>query len=152
MKRLIYGGLSSLVILLSTVPVQAQTPALVVAQSNSTIERMFREQRAFVGELETIMAEIKIMKAQMKALMALPEGKPATMEDIYKQQQLLSAQMETLLLRNRLNTIPPRTSTATMQEVYQQQVAMMDEMKGMMTEMKKMIEIYRGRAGVYRPQ
>lgn len=154
MKRLAYGVLSSLVILSAVGPAQAETPAFMVAQSESTIERMFQEQRVVTEGMLEMMAQMKVMMAEMKALMASPSGKPVTMNELYKQQQILAARMDALIGRTRLDTIQPKavssatgaTSSATVQEVQQQQQTMMAEMKEMMAEMKKMITVYRGRA------
>jgi hypothetical protein len=71
------------------------------------------------------------------------------MTDLYKQQQVMLAQIMTLS-QSRLDTILPRKNAATVQDVYQQQAAIMAEMKTMMAEMKTMMEAYRGRAGVYK--
>jgi hypothetical protein len=152
MKRLIYGVLSSLLIVSTTVPAQAKTPTPAIALSNATIERMFREQKVFSEDIETLMTQMKAMMAEMKALTAAPAGQAPTMTDLYKQQQVMQAQIDTLLSRSRFDSLTPRGSTsATVEEVHQQQQAMIAEMKSMMGEMKKMVEIYRGRAGVYRP-
>jgi len=83
--------------------------------------------------------------AQMKALTSLPNAQSPTMADLYKQQQVMIAKLETTLARTRLDTLPPRSSTATVQEVHDQQVAMIAEIKAMMVEMKTMMEVYRGR-------
>ena len=146
MKRLIYGTLSGLVILSTAMPAKAESPTFVTAQSQATIEQMFRQQRVLTDEIQTMMAQMKIMMAEMKALTSLPPGKSASMTDLYNQQQILIARMDTLIGRTRLDTIAPKTtSSATVQEVYQQQVEMMAEIKEMMTEMKRMITVYRGR-------
>lgn len=147
MKRLVYGALSSLMILAVATPVMAETPATVIAQSESIVDRMFREQRVLTEEIQTLMTQMKAIMAEVKATNAMSSGKTVTMNDLYKQQQVLAAQVETLIARNRIDTIPPRaTSTATVQEVHQQQQAMMAELKDMMTEMKRMVAAYRGRA------
>ncbi len=148
MKRLIYGALSSLVIVSTAVPVMAETPVSIVAQTDSDtiIDRMFYEQRILREEIQQMMAQMKAMMAEMKATQAMPAGKNITMNDLYKQQQVLATQVEALVARNRLDTIPPRTTgTATVQEVHQQQQAMISELKTMMAEMKQMVAVYRGR-------
>ena len=146
MKKLVSGALSSLVILSATLPARAEIPTFTVAQSQSTIEQMFRQQRVLTEEIQTMMAEMKTMMAEMKALTALPVGQSATMNDLYKQQQILAMKVDSLIGRTRFDTIQPRTTeTVTVQEVHQQQTAMMAEMKEMMAEMKKMIAVYRGR-------
>jgi hypothetical protein len=123
MKRLTCGILSSLVILSAAGAAKAETPAFVVAQSESTIERMYQEQRVVTEGMLELMAQMKTMMAQMKALTAAPTGKPATTNDMYRLQQ----------------------------STQQQQQAMMAEMKGMMAEMKKTFEyfekIYREKYG-----
>jgi cytochrome c556 len=155
MKRVTYGILSSLLILSVTLPVGAKTPTATIAQSpnSATIEQMYREQKVLSDEIQTLMAEMKAMMAEMKALTSVPEGKTPTMADLYKQQQVILSRLETLS-QSRLDTILPKRSaangTATAQDVYQQQQAMMTEMKSMMADMKKMLEVYRGRAGVYK--
>ncbi|PSB24321.1 hypothetical protein [Stenomitos frigidus] len=152
MKSFAYGVgvLSSLLILATTVPVGATTPTATVAQSNSSsIEQMFREQKVLTDEIKTLMTQMKAMMAEMKALTSLPEGQAPTMADLYKQQQVILAQVQTLS-QSRFDTLQPRKNTATVQEVHQQQVAMMAEMKSMMAEMKAMIEAYRGRASIYK--
>ncbi len=151
MKRLVSGVLSSLLVLSTVVPAKAETPTYVVAQSESTIERMYQEQRVVTEGMLELMAQMKTMMAEMKALTSLPTGKPVTMNDLYKQQQIMAARMDALIGRTRLDTIQPRVSTsapspATVQEVHQQQQAMMTEMKEMMAEMQQMIAVYRGRA------
>jgi hypothetical protein len=118
MKRLATGILSSVLVLSAVVPVKAETPAFVVAQSESTIEQMFREQRVVTEGMLEMMAEMKAMMAEMKALTATPTGKTVTTNDLYRQQQ----------------------------SVQQQQQTIMAEMKQMMAEMKQMLTIYRGRA------
>ena len=150
MKKLAYGVLSSLLILAATVPVQAATPAVTVAQSNNSaaIEQMFREQKVLADELQTLMTQAKTMMAEMKVLTSPSEGQAPTMTDLYKQQQVILAQIMTLS-QSRLDTILPKKNAATVQDVYQQQAAIMAEMKTMMAEMKTMMEAYRGRAGVY---
>jgi hypothetical protein len=149
-KKLAYGVLSSLLILAATVPVHATTPAVTIAQSNSAaIEQMFREQKVLADELQTLMTQAKTMMAEMKVLTSPPEGQAPTMTDLYKQQQVMLAQIMTLS-QSRLDTILPRKNAATVQDVYQQQAAIMAEMKTMMAEMKTMMEAYRGRAGVYK--
>lgn len=151
MKRVAYGILSSLLILSVTVPVGAKTPTAAIAQSNSmTIEQMFREQKVLTDEMQTLMAQMKAMMAEMKALTSLPSGQTPTITDLYKQQQLMLARIETLSNRTKLETILPQKSAATVQDVYQQQQAMMAEMKSMAAEMKQMLEVYRGRGGVYK--
>lgn len=150
MKKLAYSVLSGFLILAATVPVQASTPAAIVAQSNSaTIEQMFREQKVLADELQTLMMQAKTMMAEMKVLTSPSEGQAPTMTDLYKQQQVILAQITTLS-QSRSDTILPKKDTATVQDVYQQQAAMMAEMKTMMAEMKTMMEAYRGRAGVYK--
>lgn len=157
MKRLAYGVLSSLLILATTIPVGAETSTTLVqsntvAQSNSaTIDQMFRQQKVLADEIQALMAQMKTMMAEMKALTALPDGQTPTMADLYKQQQRLITQVEALTNRTKLETIQPRKSTATVQDVHQQQVTMMAEMKAMMAEIKSMSEVYRGRAGSYKP-
>lgn len=151
MKRFAYGVLSSLVILSAVGPAKAETPAFTVAQSESAIERVAQEQRVLTEGMLEVMAQMKVMMAELKTLTSSPTGKPVTMEDIYKQQQMLEARVDALIGRTRLDTIQPRaispaTNSATIQEVHQQQQAMMAEMKEMMTEMKQMITVYRGRA------
>lgn len=148
MKRLVYGALSSLVILAIAVPGMAETPVTIIAQSESDtiIDRMFYEQRLLREDMRQMMAQMKAMMAEMKATQSMPAGKSVTMNDLYKQQQILAAQVESLINRNRLDTIPPRaTTSATVQEVYQQQQTMISELKEMMAEMKKMVAVYRGR-------
>lgn len=145
MKRFAYGVLSSLVILSVAVPTKAETPTFMIAQQDSTIQRMFRELRVVTDDMQTMMAQMKTMMAEMKVLTSLPAGQTPTMTDLYKQQQILMTQMETLIGRTKFDTIPPRKSTATVQEVYQQQVVMMTEMKAMMAEMKRMMTVFRGR-------
>lgn len=146
MKRFAYGVLSSLVILSVTVPAKAETPTFMIAQQDSTIQRMFRELRVVTDDMQTMMAQMKTMMTEMKALTSVPAGQTPTMTDLYKQQQILTTQMETLIGRTKFDTIPPRaTSTATVQEVYQQQKVMMAEMKVMMAEMKRMMTVFRGR-------
>lgn len=151
MKRFAYGVLSSLVILSAVVPAKAETSAFTVAQSESAIERVAQEQRVLTEGMLEVMAQMKVMMAELKTLTSSPTGKPVTMEDVYKQQQMLEARVDALIGRTRLDTIQPRatspvTNSATIQEVHQQQQAMMAEMKEMMTEMKQMITVYRGRA------
>lgn len=143
MRRLIYGVLTSLVIVSAAMPAGAEPP-ITIAQQDSTLQQMYRQQRVLTDDMRTIMAQMQTMMAQMKALMSLPEGNP-TMTDLYKQQQVILAQMDRIIGRSRLDTLPPQQSTATIQEVYQQQQLMLAEMKGMMAEMQKMIEVYRGR-------
>lgn len=145
MKRLTYGILSSLVIFSAAMPVKAETPAFITAQSESTVERMFQQQRVLTEDIQSLMAQMKTVMAQMKALTSVPQGQSPTMADLYKQQQVMATHLETLLAQNRLDTIPPRRVNATVQEVYEQQVAMVSEMKTMMAEMKAMVEVYRGR-------
>jgi hypothetical protein len=156
MKRLTCGILSSLVILSAAGVAKAETPAFVVAQSESTIERMYQEQRVVTEGMLELMAQMKTMMAQMKALTDLPPGKSVTMNDLYKQQQVLSARMDMLIGRTRYDTIQPtatspKASPATVQSVQQQQQVMMAEMKEMMTEMKKTFsyfeKIYREKYG-----
>ncbi len=152
MKKLTYGVLSSLLILATAIPSGATTPAPTIAQANSaSIDQMFQEQRVLTGELQTMMAQMKMMMAEMKALTSIPEGQTPTTTDLYKQQQILIAQVETLTNRTKLDTIlSPGKRTATVQDVYQQQMAMAADLKAMMAEMKTMLEAYRGRAGAYR--
>ncbi|MBW4578795.1 MAG: hypothetical protein KME42_04370 [Tildeniella nuda ZEHNDER 1965/U140] len=147
MRKLAYGVLSGFIILTTTIPVIAGTPTVTVAQSNSNLERMYREQRVFADEMKTMMAQMKRMMAEMKVLTSAPDGQTPTIADLYKQQQVLIARMETLTNPTKLETLLPRKNAATTQEVYQQQVAMMAEMKTMMAEMKTMMELYRGRGG-----
>ncbi len=154
MKRVAYGILSSLLILSVTVPVGAKTPTAAIAQSNSmTIEQMFREQKVLTDEIQALMAQMKAMMAEIKALTSLPSGQTPTMADLYKQQQVILSRLETLS-QSRFDTISPRkpaaTGKATVQDVHQQQQAMMAEMKSMAAEMKQMLEVYRGRGGVYK--
>jgi hypothetical protein len=147
MKRLVSGILSSLVILSATIPTQAQTPNFTVAQSESAIEQLSKEQRVVTEGMLELMAQMKTMMAEMKALTAPSSGKPVTMNDLYKQQQVLSTQMDMLIGRTRLDTIQPREArSASVQEVQQQQQVMIAEMKNMMAEMQKMMAVYRGRA------
>lgn len=149
MKKLAYGILSSVLILAATVPVGATTPPTLVAQSSSSrIEQMFRQQRVLTDEIQSMMAQLKTMMAEMKALTSLPEGQTPTMTDVYKQQQVILAKIETLS-QSRFDTLLPRNKAATVQDVHQQQMAMIAELKTMMAEMKTMLEVYRGRAGVY---
>lgn len=148
MKRLAYAALSSLMIASAAIPVGATPPPTTVAQSGSTIEQMYFQQRVLSQDLETLMTQMKAMMAEMKAVTAAPSGKTITMEDLYKQQQVLAAQVETLIGRSRWDTLrPSATDTTTLQVVQQHQQAMIAEMKEMMTEMKKMVTVYRGRAG-----
>jgi hypothetical protein len=156
MKRLAYGVLSSLVILSAAGPVKAETPTFTIAQSESTIAQMYQQQRVLTEDIQTLMAQMKTVMAEMKALTASPSGKSVTMNDLYKQQQVLSARMDMLIGRTRYDTIQPtatipKTNSAAVQEVHQQQQAMVAEMKGMMTEMKKTFEyfekIYREKYG-----
>jgi hypothetical protein len=143
---LIYGTLSSLLILSVITPAKADTQPLIVAQSNSTVDEMFRQQRVLKDDIQALMTDLRTMMAEMKALSSLPSGKTATMNDLYKQQQLLAARFDSIVGRTRLDTIQPRaTSSASVQEVHQQQVEMLTEMKAMMAEMKRMIAVYRGR-------
>jgi len=146
MKRLIYGTLSSLIILSTVIPVQAEPQSVLTAQSNSTVERMFEQQRVLTEDIQMIMTQMKRMMAEMKVLTSMPSQQMVTMNDVYKQQQLLAARMDALIGRTRFDTIQPRTTgSATIQEVYQQQVDMVAEMKEMMAEMKRMVTVYRGR-------
>jgi TolA-binding protein len=156
MKKLAYGLLSGLLMLAVTVPVGATTPTstivqpTTVAQSNSaTIEQMFREQKVLTDEIQALMAQMKTMMAEMKALTSLPEGQAPTMADLYKQQQVILARLETLS-QSRFDTLVPKKNAATVQEVHQQQVAMIADLKTMMAELKTMAEVYRGRAGAYK--
>lgn len=143
---MIYGTLSSLLILSVITPAKADTQPLIVAQSNSTVDEMFRQQRVLKDDIQALMTDLRTMMAEMKALSSLPSGKTATMNDLYKQQQLLAARFDSIVGRTRLDTIQPRaTSSASVQEVHQQQVEMLTEMKAMMAEMKRMIAVYRGR-------
>jgi len=144
-RRLTYTLLSSLVILSTAMPAKAETPTFMIAQSNSTIERMFEQQRVLTDDIQTLMAQMKTMMAQMKALTSLPDGQSPTMADLYKQQQILMTRLEAALPRTRLDTIPPRSSAATVQAIHEQQTALVAEMKTMMAEMKAMMEVYRGR-------
>lgn len=147
MKRLVYSIAYSLVIVSAAMPAHAETPIFKVAQSDSTIERMFRELRVVTDDMQTMMTQMKMMMAEMKALTSVPAGKSATTNDLYKQQQVLIGQMEILIGRTKLDTLLPRTtSTATVQEVRQQQKVMITEMKSMVAEMKAMMAAYRGRA------
>ncbi|MBM0744858.1 hypothetical protein JOY44_25390 (plasmid) [Phormidium sp. CLA17] len=147
MKRLVYGIVSSLIIVSVAVPATAKTPTFVIAQQDATIQRMFRELRVVTEDMQEMMTQMKMMMAEMKALTSVPSGKPTTTNDLYRQQQVLIQQMEILIGRTRLGTIQPRTiSTSTVQEVQQQQQVMMTEMKEMMAEMKRMMAAYRGRA------
>ncbi len=124
MKKFAYGVLSSLLILAATVPVQATTPAAIVAQSNSaTIEQMFREQKVLADELQTLMRQAKKMMAEMKVLTSPPVGQAPTMTDLYRQQQMILAQITTLS-QSRSDTILPKKNAATVQDVHQQQAAM----------------------------
>ena len=150
MKRFAYGILSGLLVLAATAPVRAEILASTTAQSNSTIGQMFREQRVLTDEMRTAMMEMKTMMAEMKALTSLPEGQTPTTTDLYKQQQILRSQMEMLLAQTRIDTILSRRNGATVQGLYQQQVAMLAELKGMMADMKMMIEVQRGRAGKFK--
>jgi len=147
-RKLTYGVLSSLLILSVTVPARAEIPSSAIAQSNeATIEQMFKEQRVLTNEIQTLMTQVKVLMAEMKALTALPEGQTPTMADLYKQQQLLMAQVQALTAQTRVETLLPRKGAATVKEVHEQQVAMIADIKSMMTELKSMIQIYRGRAG-----
>ena len=156
MQRLAYTVLSSLLILATTVPVKAATPtfstiqANTVAQSNAaTIDQMFREQRVLSSELQTMMAQMKTMMAEMKALTSLPQGQTPTMTDLYKQQQVILARLETLS-QSRADTLLSGKNAATVQDIHQQQMAMMTDLKSMMAELKTLIEVYRGRADLYK--
>ncbi|MDX2232212.1 MAG: hypothetical protein NW220_21430 [Leptolyngbyaceae cyanobacterium bins.349] len=145
MKRLIYAALSSLALVSATMPAKANTQSFVIAQSQSTIEQMYKQQRVLTEEIQSLMTQMKIMMAEMKVLTAMPPEKSVTMNDLYKQQQLLSAKVDTLIGRTRLDAIAPRTDTATAETIQQQQMGMIAEMKEMMTEMKRMITVHRGR-------
>lgn len=146
MKKLVFGSLSSLVLLLTVMPAKAEIQPAVVAQSQSTIEQMFRQQRVLTDEMKSLMAQMKVLMAEVKALTAEPSEKPITMGDLYKQQQILAARVDALIGRTRFDTIAPRATTSgSVQEVYQQQVEMMAEMKEMMAEIKRMVTVYRGR-------
>jgi hypothetical protein len=143
MKRLAYGVLSSLVILSAAVPAKAETQPFMIAQSASTIEQMYQQQRVLTYDIKTMMTQMKAMMAEMKALTASPSGKPVTMNDLYKQQQVLAARMEMLIGQTKYDTIQPTPKdSATVQEVYQQQQMMIAEMKEMMAEMKKTFEYF----------
>lgn len=147
MRKIVYGIVSSLVIVAAAMPAHAETPSFRIAQEDSSIERMFRELRVVTDDMQTMMTQMKMMMAEMKALTSVPAGKSATTNDLYKQQQVLIGQMEMLIGRTKLDTLLPRTtSKATVQEVQQQQQVMITEMKAMMTEMKAMMAAYRGRA------
>lgn len=153
MKRLLYGTLSTLLILSVMTPAKANIPPFAIAQSNSTVDEMFRQQRVLKDDIQALMADMKTIIAEMKILSTLPSNKVATMNDLYKQQQLLAARFDSIIGRTRLDTIQPKaTSAATVQEVHQQQVEMITEMKAMMAEMKRMIAVYRGRVSEPRQQ
>ena len=147
MKRLIYGMLSGLVIMSAAMPAKAETQPVIVAQSEGSLEQMYYQQRVLTEEIQSLMTQMKVMMAEMKALSSLPSDKSVTMNDLYKQQQLLDAKVDALIGRTRLDTIAPRTDrSATVQNVYQQQVSMVAEIKEMMAELKQMMAAYRGRA------
>lgn len=156
MKRLTCGILSSLVILSTAGVARAETPTFTIAQDLTTIEQMYEQQRVLTNDIQTLMTQMKTVMAEMKALTAAPPGKSVTMNDLYKQQQALSARMDMLIGRTRYDTIQPtatspKASSATVQSVQQQQQMMIAEMKGMMAEMKKTFEyfekIYREKYG-----
>jgi hypothetical protein len=147
MKRLTCAAVSSLMVMSFITPVRAESTPAITAQSRSTIEEMFFRQRVLTDELQTLMAQMKMMMAEMNTLTTPPTEKPVTMADLHKQQQLLIARVDSLIGRSRLDTLSPKPATAaTVQDVYQQQVVMMAEMKEMMAEMKRMMVVYRGRA------
>ncbi len=156
MKRLACGVLSSLVILSAAIPAKAETPTFTIAQDLTTIEQMYEQQRVLTNDIQTVMTQMKAMMAEMKALTAAPSGKSVTMNDLYKQQQALSARMDLLIGRTRYDTIQPtatspKATPATVQTVQQQQQVMVAEMKEMMIEMKKTFgyfeKIYREKYG-----
>jgi len=156
MKRLACGVLSSLVILSAVVPAKAETPTFRIAEDLTTIEQMYEQQRVLNNDIQTLMTQMKAMMAEMKALTAAPPGKAVTMNDLYKQQQALSARMDMLLSRTKFDTIQPtanssKASSATVQSVQQQQQVMIAEMKKMMAEVKETFsyfeKIYREKYG-----
>jgi len=59
MKKLIYGMLSGLVIMSAVMPAEAETKPVVVAQSRSTIEQMYKQQRVLTQEIQSLMTQIK---------------------------------------------------------------------------------------------
>jgi hypothetical protein len=146
-RKIVYSLVSSLVIVSAAMPAKAETLPFMIAQQDSTIQRMFRELRVVTDDMQTMMTQMKMMMAEMKALTSVSAGKSATTNDLYRQQQVLIGQMEMLIGRTKLDTLLPRTiSTVTVQEVHQQQQVMITEIKAMMTEMKAMMAAYRGRA------
>ena len=166
MKKLAYSLLSGLLMLATTIPVGATTPTTTIAQSHTiaqphtiaqansaTIEQMFREQKVLTDEIQTLMAQMKVMLAEMKALTSLPEGQTPTMADLYKQQQVILTRLETLS-QSRFDTLVPKRSAvtgqgkaATVQDIHRQQQAIIADLKTTMAEMKTLMEVYRGRAG-----
>jgi len=150
MKRLVYGVLSSLLILSATLPAGAQTPTTTIAQSRPSFEQMYREQQVLTDEIKTMMIEMHALIEQMKALTSLPEGQTPTMADLYKQQLMLGARVDALLGQTKAYPSTSTQGAAIVQDVHQQQVAMMAELKSMMAELKTLAEVYRGRANGFR--